>query len=363
MPDDSQPAAPTTDDETLPRTACPLVVRSNFGQLDQPTPWVWHGYVPRAGLTLLTGQWKVGKTSLLAALLARLGAGGTLAGQRVEPGRAVVITEEGTGLWGKRLVRHDIGDWVSFAIRPFARKPLPSQWQHLLDDLSELHGRRPIDLIVIDPLISVLAGQEEGNAAAMTDVLRPLRELTSSGPGVLILHHPRKGLTLGEQGARGTGALPAFVDVLMEMQWPGPAATETRRRWLTAWSRFDATPRRVLMDRSADGTDFIRVPIDPSEPSPLTDEVQRVLEEMLVTTPGLTAQEINARWPAGLTRPCASWLQRRLVELVHAGRLDRRGRGHRYSPNRYAVAVKLTDVVNEDAIASLVALDQPPHED
>src|SRR5262249_1579177 len=156
---------------------------------------------------------------------------GHLAGQRVEPGRAVVITEEMTGLWARRMVRHDIGDWVSFAFRPFVRKPLPRQWPMLLDDLAELHTRQPIDLVAIDPLVAVLPGQEEGNPAAMTDVLRPLREFTSRGPAVLILHHPRKGWVLGGQGARGTGVLPAFVDVLLEMDWPGPAVEATRQRW------------------------------------------------------------------------------------------------------------------------------------
>src|SRR5581483_4031764 len=56
----------------------------------------------------------------------------------------------------------------------------------------------------------------------MTDALRPVRALASAGPGVLLLHHPRKGSALGGQGARGAGALPAFVDVLVEMQRAGP---------------------------------------------------------------------------------------------------------------------------------------------
>jgi hypothetical protein len=34
---------------------------------------------------------------------------------------------------------------------------------------------------------------------------------------VLLVHHPRKGKTLAGQAARGSGALPSFVDILIEM--------------------------------------------------------------------------------------------------------------------------------------------------
>src|SRR5436305_7560907 len=103
-PPDAPP--PSAADEALERTNCRLFRRSQVAHLDRPIPWLWHGYLARCHLTLLTGQWKIGKTTLLAALLARLGQGGELAGRRVAPGRAVVVTEEGVNLWLKRLVKH-----------------------------------------------------------------------------------------------------------------------------------------------------------------------------------------------------------------------------------------------------------------
>ena len=118
---------PVNDDESLDQIGCRLFRRSQIAHLDQPVPWVWHGYIARHNLTLLTGQWKVGKTTLLAALLARLDGGGEMLDHQVRPRRAVVITEEGAvNLWVKRLVRHEIGEWVAFAFRPFPRKPLES---------------------------------------------------------------------------------------------------------------------------------------------------------------------------------------------------------------------------------------------
>lgn len=325
---------PATDPpvESLVRTGCRLHAYAQFAAYEQPVPWLWHGYVARQTITLLTGQWKVGKTTLLAALLARLGPGGDLAGRTVTPGRAVVITEEGAVLWARRLARHTVGDWATFAFRPFGRKPLDRQWQSLLDDLADLHVARPIDLVVIDPLVAVLPGRQESSAEAMTDVLRPLRDLAARGPGVLLLHHPRKGSAVAGQGARGTGALPAFVDVLMEMHWPGPPAAENRRRRLTAWSRHDETPRRVLVELSADGREYAVVADDDAGAA---NEFDDLAEAAVRSAPGLTVRDVVERWPAGLGSGSERVIFRRLDRLTATGRLRRTGGGHRGSPYRY----------------------------
>ncbi len=45
-----------------------------------PVEWLWHGFVARGNVTLLTSLWKAGKTTLISLLLARRKAGGMLAG-------------------------------------------------------------------------------------------------------------------------------------------------------------------------------------------------------------------------------------------------------------------------------------------
>jgi len=57
-------------------------------------PWLWHGYLAPGALTLLTSQWKSGKTTLVSILLAKLRTGGELAGLALAPGRAVIVSEE-----------------------------------------------------------------------------------------------------------------------------------------------------------------------------------------------------------------------------------------------------------------------------
>src|SRR4051794_41918784 len=67
--------------------------------------WLWHGYLASANVTLLVGQWKTGKTTLLSVLLARLATGGTLAGQAVRAGRGGGVPEGGGGRGRGRVER------------------------------------------------------------------------------------------------------------------------------------------------------------------------------------------------------------------------------------------------------------------
>src|SRR5712692_8947723 len=63
------------------------------------TSWLWHGYLAAGAVTLLTSQWKAGKTTLASILLSRMKNGGELAGLPVAPGRAVVLSEEAPEQW------------------------------------------------------------------------------------------------------------------------------------------------------------------------------------------------------------------------------------------------------------------------
>ena len=86
-------------------------------------PWLWHGFLAPGNITLLTSQWKSGKTTLIAVLLSRLKAGGQLAGLPVLPGRAVVVSEEGPLHWYRRSQKLLFGNHLSWLCRPFRGRP------------------------------------------------------------------------------------------------------------------------------------------------------------------------------------------------------------------------------------------------
>jgi len=295
--------------------------------------WLWHGYLAAGNVTLLVGQWKAGKTTLLSVLLARLGAGGPLAGLAVRPGRAVVVSEEADDLWAERIERLGIGDQLHLLSRPFRGRPTADQWQWLIDSLVARHETRPFDLVVIDPLAAFLPGRTENDAGTMLDVLLPLQALTRLGVAVLVLHHPRKGASAPGRLARGSGALSGSADILLELELLGGAADDDRRRRLSAFSRHRSTPRRLVIELSADGTDYVS----------LGDYAGHDFEDNWTVLAGvledaskkLTRAEVLAQWPADFFKPSAVELWRWLDRAVKEGRVRVEGTGRRNHPFRY----------------------------
>jgi RecA-family ATPase len=201
--------------------------------------WLWDGYLAAGNVTLLTSPWKAGKTTLTAALLSRMAAGGAMAGSAVRPGKALVLSEEAPALWNARRERFPFGPHICWVCRPFAGKPTAAQWLDLVGQVATLQGEHGFALLVIDPLASFLPGRAENDAAAVLAALLPLQRLTTAGLAVLLLHHPRKQAAADGHWARGSGALMGFVDVLIEMQYFSPASADDRRRKLLPYSRHE----------------------------------------------------------------------------------------------------------------------------
>src|SRR5262245_60931304 len=148
--------------------------------------WLWTGYLGPGIVTLLTSRAKCGKTTLLAALLARLRTGGAVAGQEVTTGKALVVSEEDERRWHARARRFDFRGQVCLICRPFRSKPAPQQWQALLDRILEMQREHQFALIVFDTLTELLPRKCENDAGLMIDALLPLRALTAEGAAVLL---------------------------------------------------------------------------------------------------------------------------------------------------------------------------------
>src|SRR5262249_19709625 len=126
--------------------------------------WLWRGYLAPGNLTLLTSQWKSGKTTLVSVLLARMRHGGELAGLPVAAARAAVVSEESPLHWLQRSRPLGFGDHVRWLCRPFKGRPRPDEWLALLDDLLRQRAHDGLDLVVIDPLAAFLPGGDENRA-------------------------------------------------------------------------------------------------------------------------------------------------------------------------------------------------------
>jgi hypothetical protein len=297
-----------------------------------PRPWLWQGYLAPGAVTLLTGQWKAGKTTLASVLLARLKTGGDLAGQGLNAGRAVVVSEESPEHWHRRSRHLDFGDHVGWYCQPFPGRPRPDEWQAFVEGITELRTRRDFDLVVIDPLSAFFPSRAENNAGCMLDALAPLRRLTSRSLSVLVLHHPGKGEKPVGQLARGSGALSAYADVLLEMRLYPRASEDDRRRWLQALSRFEETPRQKVIELNADGTDYVSRGTFHEEEFAAHWQVLRPI--LAAAGWKYTCLEVRRRWP-GEERPDKKTLGRWLEQAVALGLLCKDGRGHKGHSFRY----------------------------
>jgi hypothetical protein len=81
--------------------------------------WIWHGLVARRQITLLTGLWKAGKTTLLSHLLHHRHQETALLGQAAHPGVTAMVTEEARPHWRARNALLAPGPNVCFFFHPF----------------------------------------------------------------------------------------------------------------------------------------------------------------------------------------------------------------------------------------------------
>jgi hypothetical protein len=296
--------------------------------------WLWHGFLARTKVTALVGLSKTGKTTLLSVLLARAAQGGQLAGLAVAPARVFVASEEAPADWDARCRQLAIGPNVQFLCRPFqGARPTEAQWFSLVASLNALHRREGLDLVVIDPLARLLPGYAETSAPKLLDCLLPLQALASLGPAVWLVHHPAKGRHADGQAARGTSALTGLADIVLEMGCVRRARSRDRRRRICGYSRYAQTPRHLILELNAEGTDYL-VRTDAAG-NPLAQTWDAVVYLLENAYNKLTQQEILQSWPVEDHVPDRSTLARWLKRASRQGMICCEGSGYRGDPFLY----------------------------
>src|SRR5579864_4359325 len=132
----------------LPSRARKKFIAEKLDDQDEQFSWVWEGYLAPGNVTLLTSQWKSGKTTLISILLSRLREGGEFLGLSLAAGKAVVVTEESRTLWKPRHKKLNL-EHISFLFRPFLGKPSLDDWRDLIEHLADLH-KDGVTLAIID---------------------------------------------------------------------------------------------------------------------------------------------------------------------------------------------------------------------
>jgi hypothetical protein len=310
----------------------------DLADLDPTCPWLWQGLIAPTQFTLLTSPPKTGKTTLLAALLAKRAnetAGNspaTLAGLAVAPGPSAIVSEEPRHVWRARGRSLAFRDDTTLFCRPFTGKPTRDELKSHCNRLGELHTTNGTDLAVFDSLVHFLPRGAENNPDLLVDSLAPLRALAEAGVAVLALHHPAKRRAGAEHAARGTAALPGYVDISLELRLVNPRDKGDRRRYLAAASRWPDTPPLLFIEWSADGSDYRVLDIPDEVLDGHWEGLRIVLED---AERRLTASDILKAWPPDHAVPSGTTL-RRLFDLTTArGLVCHDGAGRKRDPYRY----------------------------
>jgi RecA-family ATPase len=304
-----------------------------------PSDWLWHGYLARGDLTLLTSQWKAGKTTLLTGLLHQFAAGGELLGQAVTPAKIIVVSEESRQHWTARKQEIPLGGHVRLLARPFPARPAPADWNRLIDFALAQRAASELDCFVVDPLATFLPGKSDSDPGTLLELLNPLRRLASAGVAVLILHHPRKEASEEGHTARGSGALLGYVDVILELHRAGKLKSDRCSRRLIGLSRHRATPAQVIFEWTPGTPQFAVLP-DPyvHRYRQNWEQVKKVLEQRETSA---THAELLNDWPPESEKPSKAmlyeWLNRAYAEKL----VRRLGDGTKGEPYRYRLPHEL----------------------
>jgi len=292
--------------------------------------WVWHGYLASGHLTLLTGLWKAGKTTLICHLLKTMEFGGDLAG-RVRPGNVLVFSEESDGMWRQRRQSLGLGDHIHLITRPFLGRPSAHDWNAFTAYYASIVKRDRHQLVIIDTFASLSPCDNENDAAKMQSALLPLHRFTESGAAVLLLHHPRKGDGAEFQASRGSGALPGFVDIIMEFRRLNPEQADDRRRVIRAIGRFDQTPPEMVIEL----TDYGFITAGTRAEVRQGDRLG-VIGQILKRHPGeLNAEGVLTNWPSDIAKPGERAVRTSLEAGFEQGLWQRTGSGMKGDPFAY----------------------------
>ncbi len=283
--------------------------------------WLWHGYVAKRNLTLLSSWPKVGKSTLLFSFFQHFFNGREFLGAATTPVPTLLLTEESVPLMRQRR------DELGLAEYPLHILPLQTGlgWPNCIAYIKR-RIRNGTGLVVVDTLSRFWGVSDENDAAQVIRALGPLFALTRAHDvAILGLHHTRKAGGAAGAGVRGSNALTGAVDISIELGRVHPYDKTPRRR-LESISRYGETPGTLLVQLADDGYELL---------DDQADVIEKALMAIIEENAGITAGDLADEVMMGERN-----VQRLLTEMCGRGILERTGSGSGSSPFLYTVRAK-----------------------
>jgi hypothetical protein len=277
---------------------------------------------------MLSGQPFAGKSTLVSGLLRSLAAGDPFLGQPTMPATALLLTEEDERqLWERAQLFGLFDQGHEYLAR---RETLRCPWPALIEQATNLALARGHSLLVIDtfPGLAGLGDEQENDAGAIGERLRPLQQAAGAGLAVLFLHHMN-----AYSQPRGSSALRGAVDISIRFLRRG----SDHAFQLQTQSRFLAATTLTLsgeLDTSA-GEAFYRLRTSAGADSQSRRRTDDLLLETLMDagSTGMSYAELDK--VGCLSRDMA---KKRLPQWLREGKIRRRGGGTKNDPFRWCVS-------------------------
>lgn len=260
---------------------------------DEPIDWILHRFIARKMSTLFTGMWKCGKTTFLAALIKAMEVGGNCI-YPIPTGKALVISEEHHSTWIHRRQELELGSNCDLMCLPFKAKPDWKLWEQFCEYITKLVTEQMYDLVVFDTLGGMAPWDNESDAAQVIRCLIPTNSIKDAGAAIVFMHHPKKGETSSGQAARGSGAIPGFVDINLEFRFHSQTDENDQRRVIQCRGRPSDSNYKAVLSRE----NFEYKEIGSQKDIKQYDRM-RIISRILSEAPpeGLSARNILNAWP------------------------------------------------------------------
>lgn len=255
--------------------------------------WIWEGFLAKGHITLLSALWKAGKSTLISQLVRAIQQSNHIAGMKTSFSKVLILSEESEAMWSRRRDELALNDGCHVLCRFIKQRPNSKEWKKIIEQCSEYCQQKHIDVVIIDTLSEFWCVTDENNASEVKAALLPLNELINKNIAVLLVHHFRK--SGGNEGtaARGSGALGAHVDIMVDFtRLDGNNPRDTQRE-LKTYSRFEETPPDLVIDFVDDHYISRGTKADVSKDSKIKAVLSIIRD---AGDSGLTIQEILPNW-------------------------------------------------------------------
>jgi hypothetical protein len=312
------PAAISGDDLGL------VSVGELLGEPTEAHSWVVADRLPAAGLGLLAGKPKAGKSTAARCLALAVARGAPWLGFSTLAGPVIYLALEEKR---QELRQHfrALGATAADSIAILCASAPVDALERLR---REVERRRPV-LIIIDPLFRFVRVDDGNDYATMTAALEPLMTLArETGACVLLVHHLGKGERADGDNVLGSTAIFAAVDSALLMK-----RTE-RYRTLSSIQRYGEDLEEITVTLDPETRN---VSAGPPKTQAEQDEAGRLILEFLAGREPVTEAEID-----GAIECRRQIWKKALRDLVGTGKVARTGRGGKADPFRYSGSLSIS---------------------